>query len=293
MHIFLTGATGFVGRALIPELLSAGHSITALSRNPSSAALLTSLGCTPHSGSLTDLSALAAGATAADAIIHLAFIHDFADFAASAEIDQRAIRALADAIAGTGKPLVVTSGTLLLKHGQVGREEDKYDVSTAPFAVRGPSEELAKELGGIVVRLAPVVHGEGDAQFLARLIGAAREHGVSTYIGHGRNRWPAVHVKDAVVAYRLAVEKRVEPGSTLHAIAEGGVEVRDIAEAIGEKLGVPVQSKTAEQAEAYFGWFAGVVGIDGPVESERTRKVLEWKPREKGVLEDLRVGSYF
>ncbi|KAF2451736.1 NAD(P)-binding protein [Karstenula rhodostoma CBS 690.94] len=293
MHIFLTGGTGFIGRALIPSLLSAGHSVTALSRSPTSAHLLTSLGATPTPGSLTDLPALAAAAAQADAVIHLAFIHDFADFAASAAVDQRAIRALADAVAGTGKPLLVTSGTLLLKHGHVGREDDSFDASTAPFAVRGPSEELARALGGVVVRLAPVVHGVGDAQFVPRLIAAAREHGAATYIGEGRNRWPAVHVRDAVVAYRLAVEKKVQPGSTLHVVAEGGVEVREIAAAIGEKVGVRVESKTVEEAEKWFGWFAGVVGIDNPVENARTKEVLGWEPRERGLIEDLREGSYF
>ncbi|OAG09832.1 NAD-dependent epimerase/dehydratase [Paraphaeosphaeria sporulosa] len=293
MHVFLTGGTGFIGRALIPELLSAGHTITALCRSSTSAALLTSIGCTPHPGTLSDLPALAAGAASADAVIHLAFIHDFSDFAASAETDRRAIRALADATADTGKPLVVTSGTLLLEPGRAGHEDDRYDPSTAPFAARGESEELAKQLGGIVVRLAPVVHGEGDAQFLPRLIAAAREHGVSSFIGEGRNRWPAVHVRDAAVAYRLAIEKRVPPRSTLHVVAEGGVEVRDIAGVIGDKLGLRAESKTMKEAQGVFGWFAGVLGVDGPVESAVTRELLGWEPKEKGMLEDLRGGAYF
>jgi nucleoside-diphosphate-sugar epimerase len=206
------------------------------------------------------------------------------------ETDKRAIRALAAA----GKPLLVTSGTLLLRHGQVGNEDDVYSTSAAPFHVRGESEELAKALGGVVVRLAPVVHGDNDAQFLPRLIAVAREKGISVYVGDGRNRWPAVHVRDAAVAYRLAVEKGVRQGSTLHVVAEGGVPVRDIAAAIGEKLGVPVGTRTAEDAAAeYFGWFASVVGTDNPVESARTKEVLGWRPTQRGLIDDLRDGNYF
>lgn len=299
MHIFVTGASGFIGRALLPELLSAGHTVTALSRSPSSTQTITSLGATPHPGSLTDTNSLTAGAAAADAVIHLAFVHDFSNFAASVETDKAAIAALAAGLAGTKRPLIVTSGTLLLPHGRVGTEDDAYDASTGPLAVRGQSEEftlgLAREKGvrSVVVRLAPVVHGEGDVQFMPGIIAAAREKGGAAYVGEGLNRWPATHVKDAAVAYRLAVEREVPPGSVLHFVAEGGVRLKDVAEVIGEKLGVPVVSKVGGEVESHFGWISAVIGIDNPVSSEKTRELLGWTPKERGLLDDLREGSYF
>ena len=299
MHIFVTGASGFIGRTLLTELLSAGHTVTALARSPSSVQTITSLGAAPHPGSLTDTASLTSGAAAADAVIHLAFVHDFSNFAASVETDKAAIAALAAGLAGTQRPLIVTSGTLLLPHGRVGTEDDAYDASTGPLAVRGQSEEfaegLAREKGvrSVVVRLAPVVHGEGDIQFMPAIIASARENRESAYVGEGLNRWPATHVRDAAVAYRLAVEQKVPAGSVLHVVAEGGVRFRDIAEIIGEKLGVPVTSKVGEEVGSHFGWVSAVAGIDNPVSSEKTRGILGWTPKERGLLDDLRYGPYF
>lgn len=314
MHIFLTGATGFIGRALIPQLLSASHTLTCLSRSPSSTALLISLGLNPSSivtGSLSDLDILEDAAANADAVIHLAFVHNFENFQASVKVDGAAIRALAKGLVRSAgksksngkKTLVITTGTLLLPQGRVCTEEDRYDKSPSASAlnIRGESEELTKELArelgirGIVVRLAPVVHGDGDRQFVPALISLAREKRVSAYVGDGSNRWPAVHVQDVAFAYRLAVERDDVPGgSTLHFVGEGGIPVRDIAGVIGEKLGVGVASVgEGDAAKEHFGWIAGVVGRDGPVESVWTREVLGWEPRGKGLIEDLREGSYF
>ncbi|KAL1593296.1 hypothetical protein SLS60_010904 [Paraconiothyrium brasiliense] len=299
MRIFLTGGTGFIGKAVIAELLSFGHTVTGLARSDESAKILKSLGASVHKGSLSDLRALKEGAAAADAVIHLAFIHDFSNYTASVETDKTAIEVMAEGLEGTGKPLLVASGTLLLRHGHVGTEDDAFDTSTAPFEVRGQSEEHTKKLakdkgvGAVVVRLAPVVHGDADKQFMPIIIAAARKNGVSAYIGDGLHRWPATHVLDAAAAFRLAVERKVPGGSTLHFVAEEGVQIKDIAITIGEKLGVPVVSKDTDEAADHFGWFASVVGADNPVSSAKTKEVLDWTPKQPGLLDDLRNGSYF
>ncbi|KAJ4351588.1 uncharacterized protein N0V89_006931 [Didymosphaeria variabile] len=299
MHIFLTGGNGFIGKAVIAELLSFGHTVTGLARSDESAQILISLGTSVHKGSLSDLHALKEGAAAADAVIHLAFIHDFSNFAASVEIDKAAIEAMAEGMKGTGKPLIVTSGTLLMRHGHVGTEDDAYDTSAAPFDVRGQSEELTKKLAkdkgiaAVVVRLAPVVHGDTDKQFVPIVIAAARKNGVSAYIGDGLNRWPATHVLDAAAAFRLAVERKVPPGSTLHFVAEEGVQTKDVAIAIGKKLGLPMVSKKKDEAAEHFGWFASVAGIDNPVSSAKTKEMLGWTPKQPSLLDDIRNGTYF
>ncbi|KAJ4301559.1 hypothetical protein N0V90_003652 [Kalmusia sp. IMI 367209] len=297
MRVFVTGASGFVGKAVTKELLAAGHTVLGLARSDESADVIASLGAGVHRGSLTDLSALKAGAASCDGVIHLAFLHDFASFAASAEIDRNAINALADALAGSNRPLLVTSGTLLVPRGRVATEEAVYDPNSSVLAVRGESEELTKRLASknvrtAVVRLAPVIHGDGDVMFMHMLITNAREKGVSAYVGDGLNRWPATHVLDAAAAYRLAVEK-APAGSMLHAVAEEGVQLKDIATIIGKKLGVPVESKTADKASEHFGMLAEVVGADNPVSSAKTREVLGWSPKQRGLLDDLENGKYF
>lgn len=226
----------------------------------------------------------------------MAFILDFSDFPRSCEIDRAAIQAIADVLAGSNKPLLITSGSLLLSPGKVGFEKDNYDTSGA-MAVRGLSEKLTQDLASkgirsVVMRLAAVNHGEGDIQFLPNLVNTARANRVSAYIGDGQNRWPAVYGDDTAVAFRLALEK-APAGSTIHPVAEEGVKLKDIAEVIGKKLGVPVESKTFEEAQEQFGWFAGIAGTDNPVSSEETKKVLGWEPNGPTVLEDLESGKYF
>ncbi|KAF1965279.1 NAD(P)-binding protein [Bimuria novae-zelandiae CBS 107.79] len=299
MRIFVTGASGFVGKAIVQELLSAGHTVLALARSDDAAKTLTTLGAEVHKGSLADLEALKECAAASDAVIHLAFIHDFANYAAAVETDKAAIGALASGLEGSDRPLIMTSGTMLLPYGRVGTEDDAHEPQPGPLSVRGQSEEFAKRLAKernirvAVMRLAPVVHGDGDKMFIPILISTAREKGVSAYVGEGANRWPAVHLQDAAVAYRLTVERKVAAGSILHAIAEGGVHMKDIAAVIGQKLGVPVVSIREDKAAEHFGWIGFVVGIDNLVSSEQTKKVLAWTPVHRELLDDMRNGKYF
>jgi nucleoside-diphosphate-sugar epimerase len=291
MLIFLTGATGFLGRALIPELLSHSHTILALSRSPTSSTLLTALGCTPHPGSLTDLDSLRRGAQLADAVIHLAFIVDFADFAGAAATDAKAIEAMGDVMQGTGKPLVIASGTMITVKGRVA-DEDTEMQRTGPLAARCAGADavykLSAEKGvrGSVVRLAPTVHDVEDHGFVAMLINTAEKVGHATYIGSGEARWPAVHRRDAAVLFRLVVEKG-EKGATYNAVAEEGVSTRDIARVVGGKIGVEVRGMEVQEGMKELGFLAFVLGTDNPTSSERTKEELEWEPREMGLLEDV------
>lgn len=294
MEIFVTGATGFIGSAVVSELLAAGHSVLGLARNAEAVAKLEKAGAQPHYGSLTDLDSLAAGAQAADGVAHLAFIHDFSKFEENVRIDRRASEAMLDALEGSGKPFVLTSGTAMVAPGRVATEHDiPADVTTG----RAATEEhvLAAAHRGIrasVVRLSPSVHGEGDGAFVPMLIDLAREKGLAAYIGDGANRWPAIHRLDAASLFRLALEKAA-PGTRLHGAAEEGIAMRDIAQAIGEGLGVPVQSFSTADAEAHFGWFAGFVGLDGPTSSAITRASMGWNPQQNGLLADMRESGYF
>ena len=291
MRVFVTGATGFIGLAVVQELLGTGYQVLGLARSEASAETLAKLGVDVHRGDLSDADSLAAGALASDGVIHLAFIHDFSQYEANAETDRMATAAMAAALEGTGKPLVVTSGTAVLTPGRVGTEED------APTAqVRAVSElVLAFADRGVrvsAVRLAPTVHGAGDHAFVPALIEVARRTGVSAYIGDGANRWPAVHRLDAAKLFRLAFEKAA-PGSRLHGAAEEGIPVRAIAETIGEGLGVPIRSIATEDAPAQFGWLADFVGLDAPASSVITRETLGWTPHESGLLTDMRESGYF
>jgi nucleoside-diphosphate-sugar epimerase len=291
MRVFVTGATGFIGSAVVQELLGAGHQVLGLARSDASANALIRQGVDVHRGELHDLESLAAGAKSCDGVIHLAFIHDFSQYQANAETDRSATYAMAAALEGSGKPLVVTSATAVLAPGIVGKETD------APTAqIRSISESVleAADRGVRVsaVRLAPTVHGAGDHAFVPALIEVARRTGVSAYIGDGAHRWPAVHRLDAACLFRLALEKAA-PGSRLHGAAEEGIPVRAIAEAIGHGLGVPVRSISAEEAPAQFDWLAGFIALDAPASSAITRETLGWDPGQPDLLTDMRENGYF
>jgi nucleoside-diphosphate-sugar epimerase len=296
MRVFVTGATGFIGTAIVRELLSAGHQVLGLARSDAAADTLTRWGVEAHRGELSDTDSLVAGARACEGVIHLAFIHDFSAYAAAAETDRQAIEAMAGALEGSGKPIVVTSGTALLTPGRIGTEADPPATLSAATP-RAASEATALAFAGrgvraSVVRLPPTVHGAGDRGFVPALIGIARSTGFSGIIGDGANRWPAVHRLDAARLFRLALEHAV-PGARLHGVAEEGVTLRAIAQAIGAGLGVPVRSLGGDEASAHFGWMAGIVTIDNPTSSALTRSSLGWRPQEPQLLTDMRDGGYF
>lgn len=291
MRVFVTGATGWVGSAVVRELRSAGHEVVGLVRSPEKAAALAEQGAQVLSATLDDLETLQDAAKAADAVVHTAFHHDFTRFAQSAQQDQRAIDALGAALLGTDKPLLVTSGIAALAPGRLATEQD--------VPARGPSyprqsegtarEWLARGVRATTVRLAPSVHGAGDHGFVPRLIAIARETGVSAYTGDGGNRWAGVHRDDAARLYRLVLEHRGEPMAAVHAVHDEGVPFRAIAQVIGTRLGLPVQAREA----SHFGWLGGFAGLDMAASSERTRAVLGWRPQGPGLLADLDSGAYF
>ncbi|HEV2500890.1 MAG TPA: SDR family oxidoreductase [Terriglobia bacterium] len=292
MRVFVTGATGFIGSAIIKELIAARHKVLGLARSDAGAKSLAALGAQVHRGDLADLESLRSGAAAVDGVIHTAFIHDFSKFQENCEIDRRAIEALGSALAGSDRPLIVTSGTGLVAPGRLATEGDA-PVSTIP---RVASEEAASSAAArgahvAVVRL-PQVHGDGDHAFVPLLIGIAREKRVAAYVGDGLNRWPAVHRLDAAHLYRLVLEKG-SAGARYHAVAEEGVPLREIVGVIGRRLNVPVVGKSPEEAADYFGWFAGFAAMDNPASSERTRAQLGWEPQQPGLIADLDRPSYF
>jgi nucleoside-diphosphate-sugar epimerase len=294
MRIFLTGATGFIGSAIVRELQTAGHQVLGLARSDAGAKSLIATGAQVHRGDLEDLDSLRRGAAASDGVIHTAFIHDFSKFKANCETDRHAIEALGSALAGSDRPLIVTSGTGLLTSGRLATEENVPASSSIP---RVASEEAAASVAvrGVrvsVVRLPPSVHGEGDHGFVPMLISIARQKGVSAYVGDGLNRWPAVHRLDAAQLYRLVIEKS-SAGGRYHGVAEEGVTMRAIAEAIGAGLGVPVRSLTPDEGGAHFDWMAHFVALDNPASSARTREALGWKPKELGPLTDIKENGYF
>ena len=292
MRIFVTGATGFVGSAIVPELIGAGHQVLGLARSDAAAASLTAAGAEVQRGSLDDLESLRSGASAADAVIHAGFIHDFANYAAAAETDRRAIEAIGAVLTGSDRPFVVTSGTALTAPGRLATEQDAAN-STFPRK----SEEAAASATGrgvpvSVLRLPPSVHGVGDHGFVPLLIRIAREKGVSAYVGEGLNRWPAVHRLDAARLYRLVLEKR-HTAPRYHAVADEAAPFREIAQVIGRRLNIPVVSKSPQEAEAHFGWFAHFVGLDCPASSAWTQSHLGWRPTQASLIPDIDQASYF
>lgn len=295
MRIFVTGASGFVGQAVVRELLDHGHQVLGLARSDKSAAALTEAGAEVHRGDLTDIDSLVAGAAAADGVIHLAFIHDFSKFQANIETDNAAVTAMIAALAGSDKPFIGTSGTLMLAPGRLATERDAAgSYGLGGGVTRGDTEKVvtgAEGVRGGVVRLSPSVHDAGDHGFIPMLIGMARDRGYAAYVGDGANRWSAVHRSDAGRVYRLAIEQG-RPGATWHGVGEEGIAMRDIAAVIGEGLGLPVRSIAPEEAPGYFGWMAGFAGSDNPTSSAITRETLNWEPQGIGLLEDMRA-NYF
>ena len=296
MRVFVTGATGFVGSAVARELIAAGHTVLGLARSDAAANSLAAAGAEVHRGSLDDAASLYAGAAAADGVIHTAFIHDFSRFKDNCETDRRAIETLGAALAGSDRPLIVTSATGLVASAGRATEDDipTADSTTLP---RVASEEAAAAVAArgvrvAVVRLPPSTHGDGDHGFVPRLIDFARQKGVSAHVGDGLNRWPAVHRRDAARLYRLVLEKD-GAAARYHAVAEEGVPLRDIADIIGRRLNLSVAAQSRQEAASHFGWFAHFAMLDNPTSSARTRELLGWQPREIGLLADLDRASYF
>ena len=294
MRVFITGATGFIGTAIVQELISAGHTVLGLARSDASAQKLVDAGAEVHRGDLEDLDSLRSGAASADGVIHAGFIHDFTRFAEVCKVDKMAIETLGEVLAGSERPLIVTSGTALVSPGTLATEDIIPSLNPAWPRASEQAADAVVALGvrAATVRLSPSVHGDGDKHgFIPILVNIAREKGVSAYIGEGLNRWNAVHRLDAAHLFRLALENAV-PRARYHAAAEEAITVKSIAEAIGKQLNLPVVSVAPEAAPEHFGWFAQMAGIDCPASSARTRHTLNWHPVHPALLADIENGVY-
>ena len=294
MRVFVTGATGFIGSRIVPELINAGHQVLGMTRSDAGAQALAAAGAEVHRGTLEDPESLRSGAAQSDGVIHTAFDHDFLNFVANCEKDYRAIEALGSALAGSDRPLVITSGT------GMGNTVPGQPATEDVFNSDNPHPRKASELAGAsmlatginvsVVRL-PQVHDPVKQGLITPAVAIAREKGVSAYVADGQNRWPAAHVLDVARLYRLALEKR-KAGARYNAVAEEGIPVRDIAEVIGRGLKVPVVALSPHEVAGHFGWMAGFVGMDIPASSVRTQKTLEWHPTGPGLIADLEAMRY-
>jgi nucleoside-diphosphate-sugar epimerase len=295
MRVFVTGATGFIGSAIVQELIRAGHQVLGLARSDKAAASLAAAGADAHRGDLEDLGSLRSGAATADGVIHAGFIHDFARFREVCDIDERAIEALGAALVGSDRPLIVTAGVSLLRSDRAAMEQDAPPPVSAAYP-RG-SERAADKVAAMgvrvsVVRLAPSVHGDGDYGFVPMLIKMAREKGVSAYVSEGLNSWTAVHRFDAARLFRLALENG-SAAQRFHGVAEQAIPFRDIAEVIGKRLNIPVVSKSPEEAAGHFSWFVHFAAMNSPASNEQTRGQLGWEPKEVGLIADIDRDSYF
>lgn len=295
MRVFLTGATGFIGSAIVPELINAGHQVLGMTRTEEGAKALLAAGAEPHRGDLEDLASLRSGAAIADAVIHTAFNHDFSKYLANCETDRKVIEAMGSVLAGSNRPLIITSGTAMANgaSGRLATEEDP--AATSAVIPRAASEEAAdaaaaKGVRVSVVRL-PQVHDTRKQGLVSYAIAVARQKGVSAYVGDGHNRWPAAHVLDTARLYRLVLEKG-QSGARYHSVAEEGVPVRDIAQVIGNGLKIPVVALSPEEAAAHFAWLGAFVGLDAPASSALTRERLGWQPAGPGLIPDLEQMHY-